>query len=140
MKTIQELEKLPDDELRVMLAEACGEQTRFFRFSYPGHAAFNGGENNWRIRFKSKSEADDARTAKLDWWPEKVTPVEEYTDAGLLPNYPADLNACYQVEISLKDDCPYIHALIQVCGSDKLNCYYASARQRAIALIATLQA
>ena len=125
MKTLQDLNLMSDDTLRVELAELLG----WIRVS-PDVVP----DRIWPCK--------SCVTGKDGWWM-MFPPVDLPNTTGKVatspPNYPADLNACYQVEISLKDDCPYILALIQVCGSDKLNCYYASARQRTIALIATLQ-
>lgn len=127
MKTIQELEQMTDDELRVMLAELSGWKWQKFDGAM---IAF--------MEHPSKPRTDyTGPRIDVSYKPLAVT---SNLDEDGAPNYPADLNACYQVEIALKDDCPYIHALIEVCGNDNLNCYYASARQRTIALIATLQA
>lgn len=73
----------------------------------------------------------------------KITPDRSWKEGrkgfNVWPRYCTDLNACHEVEKGLTDDCTYIHALIQVCGNDRLNCFMATARQRTIALILTLQ-
>lgn len=80
-------------QIRVMVAERLGLQTRYFRFSYPGHASLNGGCNNWVRHIASKKEADIARVSHLQWQPEKVTPVEEYEDLCEIRPYHTSLDA-----------------------------------------------
>lgn len=83
MKTSKELEALPDDELRVMLAELCGWKklaspepllwTRDGVQHVVGHAPWRGPDG------RLKQDED-------------------------LPNYPQDLNACHELEVTLDED------------------------------------
>lgn len=113
MKTLSELEALSDDELRVMLGKLDG----------------------WRL---APCYAENPYTP---WWER----ANSYPQS--LPNYPADLNACHAVAISLPQNeggagsvGEYHHTLGIVCDHP-FGTHYAdaTARQRSIALILTLQ-
>lgn len=157
MKTLSDLiaiSKTPEgpQQLQVMLAELDGMQTRYFRFSYPSHAAMNGGGNSWSCKFTTREAAEEDRARNMQWWPERVTPVEEFTCADVLPNYPADLNACREVALTLKTDAAkntYINTLYDIATEEMGYCdrqpdadflwLTASALQHTVALILTLQ-
>lgn len=127
MKTLAELNAMPDDELRVMLAEILGARW------YAIHAGSS------MLSFK---ELD----AKHGW---KLGKAESQSINGDVPNYPADLNACHEVVMSLpvRDDrlnapdrLGYRVWLRSVCNHPHHTHYVdATARQRTIALILTLQ-
>lgn len=117
MQTIQELEKLTDDELRVMLAKLAGwlEVERCSRNSLNPHPQ--------GAQFRGTKDTGSERTYIV------------------LPNYPADLNACHAVLHAIT---PAQHSAYQVHLADLSgnfrNAIDAPPRERTIALIATLQA
>lgn len=72
-----------------------------------------------------------------------IDPKEPAWPFSLIPNYPADLNACAEFEKTMTREqlMEYEHYLARVCGWSPLNMipvYCATARQRCIAFIETL--
>lgn len=121
MKTLKELEALPDDELRPLLAGMLGWlEIRAIPATSPlgmptGNTTFVG--------------FDGESMLSADWKSE-------------IPNYPADLNACQSVTDGLchtGEVLPFLTLLSQVCQYEKWDDRIATARQRTIALILTLQ-
>lgn len=113
--SIEELSKLSDEELRVRCAELCG---------YLQWQNKDGTVGGW------KTEDDDDL---LDWSP---------------PNYPADLNAMHEAENTMTEEELYSYddfLLEQNMKSNKRDgnasdwLWHATARQRCIAFIATMQ-
>lgn len=111
MKTLTELEQAPDDDLRVMLAELAGWENTTADGFFIGRSPNGGG----------------------------------YAE---LPNYPQDLNACREVALTLDREQKnrYINRLSEDVQEDHMDAVdldfawcEASARQRTIALILTLQ-
>jgi len=151
MKTIQELEKLTDDELRVMLAELAGEvpvkNWRWFYDKERLHSAI----------YLDQEQAVKSRTRYLEEpfnGYETPSEPEEFDSWHLAPNYPDDLNACHAVESRLAyewDGLNYVDNLESACNAEndpdirdlskkgQLQIATTTARQRTIALILTLQ-
>jgi hypothetical protein len=139
--TITEIQNLSDEELRVRCAEMCGLQTRYFKFWYQHE---EGSDSVTGI--KTRGEAEDERKS-LDG-----EPIEEYTALGLIPNYPADLNACLEFEsILLSEPEPekgqigrpsshleaYQYALCALEPDKPL--WHKSARTKAVAFVFAMQ-
>ena len=118
MKTLQELEALPDDELRVMLAELEGWQ----RLATPEPLLW-------------KRDGITHVVGHADW----RGPDTRLKQTEDIPNFCGDLNACHEVEMRLKNDCDYVAHLREVVGNEAIDMIFAAARQRTIALILTLQ-
>lgn len=126
MKTHAELEALPDDELRVMLAELCGFK--------------------WWISGKDFHYLM-IKPANLLFCESERPPFDgRHINIADTPNYPQDLNACHGVENSLGDEYPthnreyFRKQLRRVCNHPShTHEVHATARHRTIALILTLQ-
>ncbi len=112
MKTLPDLEALSNDELRVMLGKIAG-----WTFRYPG-------------------VKDNPYT------PHWANPNDQ--GGFMLPNFPLDLNAVDEVEkkLTIRQKIQYLDdgvgILPEVVGDDNFP-ELATARQRTIALILTLQ-
>lgn len=116
--TLEQLEALSDEELRVILAEICGWQ----KLSKRVHAGLNRGYYQVRHMPSGKNAYD-------------------------LPNYPRSLDSCAEVEEAqlftdaLRHD--YVDWLDVIMDCRSMICEksttFATARQRTIALILTLQ-
>jgi len=117
MKTIQELEAMSDDELRVMLAMLCGWE----KLSPPEPLIWTRDGVKHVIGYAN--------------WRDPSTRLKRDED---LPNYPADLNVLEPIEekILRTDADRYINQLRDFRG---IHWGFCSSRQRTIALIATLQ-
>ncbi len=141
MKTLQELEALTDDELRVMLASA------------QGWLAVNDATVPDRV-WPCKGTI----TGKDGWWmmfpPHGYIMSNRLPSTGLVacypPDYPADLNAVHEAEKTLTDVQKIEYALHLEVGSissddgeihygNLFGTLHATARQRTIYLILTLQ-
>lgn len=86
-------------------------------------------------------ELDDNVFAIHPAWKESVgitgSPVQH-----IVPDYPNDLNACYQMEETLTDDqqCQYFGALLVICNRPPTtNMFHASANQRCEAFVQCLK-
>lgn len=121
MKTLQELEAMSDDELRVMLAELNG------------YALIPWQSENFFYFRPSEEERVLARDGHM-------TGALRVYD---LPDYPSDLNACHEVEktMSYQQHCKYADCLNYgvIHGPAANKSTFATARQRTIALILTMQ-
>ncbi len=122
MKTLPDLEALSNDELRVMLAKLAGFDMQ--------HTETRNGELLATARLDGYSKEDMLKSA-----------VRE-----VVPNYPIDLNGVHEVEKHIGDAYPfhnrewYRKQLRKVCNHPyHTHEVHATARQRAIALILTLQ-
>lgn len=119
MKTLEELEKLPDDELRVMLAELIG----------------------WRCERVPNENADGPTVGSTPRWRRPGDARIAHYLPTLPPNYPGDLNSTAAVEASLRGmkAFDYTKAIKEQVMDNAFELITATARQRAIALILTLQ-
>lgn len=117
MKTIEELAKLSDEELRVMCAELCG----------------------WK-----KLAASDLSGRRELYGINPSPAPEDLGKMDLTPNYPADLNAMHEAVMSMegpegKDERhQYRGWLKAICGTAN-DAIDATARHRCIAFIAVKQ-
>lgn len=122
MNTIEELEKLSDEQLRVKCAELCG----------------------WE-RIENRHFGRKWGKMDLRGWHEKFGSFMR-----LVPNYPGDLNAIAEAEKALADSelKAYQRAFLDVTGVEAFGLFDETdqilltlpARQRCIAFIATKQA
>lgn len=125
---------MTNEEINVAIAEACGVQTKMFRFLVPYHD----GQEIYRSRFKSRDAAEAEHTACGKW---VLSTVEEYLEVGDVPNYCGDLNAMHEAGRALTDDeyAEYSKRLLCHIGSFTRPRYHdATAIQRAKAFLVAI--
>ena len=116
--TLQQIQALTDDEIRVRVAELIG----------------------WTKR----------REVEADYWVWD-SPHGTLMGQSMLPNYPADLNACHEIAMSLDRDslqysayCSAVNQIIAITNSAKnarpIQAIDATARARCEAFLAVMQA
>lgn len=152
MKTIEELSKLPDEELRVTCAEAAGH-VQLYYIRKPRYAPFDyyrpdacGYTSRPDEAWKVTKEVADTRTYLSD-----LRPGHEHYGERVIaepvppPDYPADLNAMHEAVESLDDVekvlwAGELYLVARGNHHDKdVAMTQATSRQRCIAFIATKQ-
>lgn len=96
------------EQQRIAIAEACGVQTIYFRFWHLSHGGYK-----WWDGHETKGRAENLFHSFGD--PEH--PIEEYIETRWLPNYPACLNACHEMEKTLTyEECYEYHYQLDQIG------------------------
>lgn len=134
MMTLQEIQKLSDDELRIKVAELCGWVRKTGNWNY---------HNTSTCTHRQEVGMENAR----EWW---HLPGRHHGSSGTdvlkddrLPNYPRDLNAMHEAEGGLTDKQydRYCDALWNQCdgATGKRGAVHSTARQRAEAFVMVMQ-
>lgn len=134
-----DLKDLGDEALNRMLAELRGiEPRKLWRFFYDAE------RQHGAIAITSKEEAERAREKNVAFYeslgvPTVASEPEEYDDWSHAPRYSQSLDECARVEAGLQClESDYFDNLRAVTKGTGMPVYRASARQRTIALIHTL--
>lgn len=148
MNTLQDLIALGETEggkekLRVMLAELCG--WRWITAEYHGLSAFVGARPTRTMFVEPKLALKDFDWVEIG----PAEPIISFIHVCGSPDYPSDLNACAEVEMSLPtNDDPRGHGMssretfrhyLDLACHGRPHPVHATALQRTIALILTLQ-
>lgn len=147
--TADEVAALSDDEIRRRVAALIGVSPKRYRFYY--NAGGDDGRTccgGWESELDARREQGHLHQMGFPVADEVI----EYDDPGALPDYPNDLNATHEAEKVLSEDQwnEYYRQLYLAtrparfmprpgCDEHTKAFIHASARQRAIAFILTMQ-